>query len=440
MGLKPQLTLRLLQVGVDFRIAPVAVRERWTLDDAAMDRLHQAAAARELPELVVLRTCNRTELTAFGPDPHHGPELLFDLWRHALRRPVGERPDPAAIRSGAEAARHLLRVAAGLESQILGDIHILGQLRRDYRDALRRSTVGPVLHRLFDAALRGGKRVRRETALMAGRPSVGSEAAAFLARSLPPGAPRRIVVVGAGKIGSAAARTAASLPEMEVVLLNRTPERARLLAGEWGGRWGTLDDLAGVLPEAGGLLVATGAPGPWVDAAALARRPGHRPFPVVDVSLPRNVDPGVEELEGISLVDLDRLHPDAARVEEARRESVPEAEALLEEELQGYASWMADSEIRDALRPLHELVMDVCRREIRHAVDGGVDPTSAADRAARRIAAKLLARPMTALRTLPAGRSSGSVERELLSLAARRLFEADLTTSGGDPLPLERRS
>jgi glutamyl-tRNA reductase len=440
MGLNLHLTPRLLQVGVDFRIAPVAVRERWTLDDGALDRLHREAAAREIPELVVLRTCNRTEFTAFGPDPAHGPDLLFDLWRLALRRPTGERPVPAAIRTGPEAARHLLRVAAGLESQILGDIHILGQLRRDYRDALRRSSVGPSLHRLFDAALRAGKRVRKETALMAGRPSVGSEAAAFLARCLPPGAPRRIVVVGAGKIGSAAARTAATLPGMEVVLLNRTPERARLLAGEWGGRWGTLEDLGEILPEAGGLLVATSAPGPWVDAEVLARRPSGRPFPVVDVSLPRNVDPGVERLTGIALVDLDRLHPDAARVEEARRESVPEAEAVLEEELRSYAAWMADSEIRDALRPLHELVMDICRREIRHAVDAGSDPGSAADRAARRIAAKLLARPMTALRTLPAGRTSGSVERELLSHAARRLFEADLATSGRDPLPLERRS
>ncbi len=441
MGMNaPHFPDRLVQVGVDFRSASVSVRERWTLDDKAMDRLHHQVERREVGEFVVLRTCNRTELTAFGLDPDSGPDLLFDLWRDALGRPNGEHPVPAVIRRGPHAARHLLRVAAGLESQILGDIHILGQLRRGYRDAVRRSTVGPNLHRLFDAALRTGKRVRSETRLMTGHPSVGSEAAHFLARALPPGAPRRIVVLGAGKIGSHAARAAAAIPDMEVVLLNRTPDRARLLAEEWGGSWGGLDDLSRELPFAGGVLVATGAPHAWVDAERLAARAPNRPFPVVDVSLPRNVDPEVGRLPGISLADLDRLLPDAARVEKARQKAVPQAEALLEDELRDYVSWMEDAEIRDALRPLRELVVEVCRKEIRYVVDGAEEADAAADQAARRIAAKLLARPMIALRALPAGRARATEEREFLSLAARRLFEAGFAGSGDVPLPLERRS
>lgn len=404
----------LVSVGIDFRTAPVHVRERWAIDDEALARIRAADPAPG--EFVVLRTCNRTEFVVWTRDADAAPEAILELWARAVGSSRATPQSPVAVLRGDEAGRHLMRVASGLESQILGDIHILGQVRRCYRESREAGTVGPHLHRLFDAALRAGKRVRRETALMAGQQSVGSEAARFLLRHLPAGAPRRILVLGAGKVGAHAARHLAGVADAEVVLLNRTPARARDLAVEWGGTWGGLDALPDLLPDAGGLLVATGAPGPWVDVAALARRSPDRTLPVVDVSMPRNVAPEAARLPGVWLRDLDQVHPDAAEVESARQDAVPEACALLEEELATFRDWLSDAGAREALRPLRELVVDVCRREVGHVAGA----EEAAERAVRRIAAKVMARPMMVFRDDAPG-----PEREALSRALRTLFGDD---------------
>ncbi len=422
---------RLALVGVDFNHARVDVRERVTLDDAALSRLHDAARAHA-EELVVLRTCNRTELVAWlrpstTPGACGHAQGLAAAWCNAVGLASGQPAPPFQFLRGFPGAHHLLRVSAGLESQILGDIHILGQLRRGYREAQSANRVGPHLHRLFDAALRAGKRVRRETELMAGHRSVGSEAARHLLSLLPGEAPRRIVVVGAGKVGSHAARALASNPGVEVVLLNRTPDRARALASEWGGSWGGIDTLAAELPGAGGLLVATGAPGPWVDHRALAPRTPGRILPVVDLSMPRNVAPEVGRLPGVLLADLDDVHPEVAAVEEARQGAIPRAEAIIEDETRSFGAWLAASEARAALRPLQEWILEVSRREVGFISDA--DPEQV-ERAARRIAARVLSRPMMALRGTGTHPTPGSEGALALSRTFEQLF-SDLPAAGG---------
>ena len=419
---------RLAVIGLDFRTARVEVRERWALDDQALAAL-RASALRLVPELVVIRTCNRTDLVTWSSDPESHLDALARAWALAVREDEDDAMPPLHLLQGFAGTRHLLRIAAGLESQILGDIHILGQVRRAYREAQASGSVGAHLHRLLDTAIRAGKRVRRETRLMAGHRSVGSEAARHLLEQLPDGAPRRIVVLGAGKIGSHAARALAGTPGVEVVLLNRTPHRAVDLAAEWGGEAGGLEDLAQHLPWAGGVLVATGAPGAWVDHRVLAARAPGRTLPVVDLSMPRNVAPDVALLPGIELSDLDDVHPETAAVEEARQEAIPRAERIIEEEASDFHEWVAASHARAALRPLQEWVVEICRREV-----GFVAPDNgeAAERAARRIAARVLSRPMMAMRSM---RSTGSVSPEqqlLLSQTLQQLF-SDVPAPGGSP-------
>jgi len=419
-------------LGIDFRTARVEVRERWTLNDAALASL-QEAASHLVEELVVVRTCNRTELVTWSRDPAAESAGLARAWAHAVGEDPDEATPPLQLLQGFAGVRHLLRVAGGLESQILGDIHILGQVRRGYRDAQAAGTVGTHLHRLFDTAIRAGKRVRRETRLMSGHRSVGSEAARHLLERLPAGSPRRIIVLGAGKIGSHAARALAATDGVEVVLLNRTPQRAEDLAREWGGDSGGLDDLPRFLPDAGGVLVATGAPGAWVDHRILASRAPARVLPVVDLSMPRNVSPEVALLPGISLTGLDDVHPETAAIEEARQDAIPQAECIVEEEASDFHDWVSAAEARDALRPLQEWVVEICRREVRFVAEGDRD---LADRAARRIAARVLSRPMMAMRSM---RSSGTVSDEdqaSLSRALQHLF-SDVSASGG--LPSESR-
>lgn len=415
----------LFSLGLDFRTARVHVRERWALSDQAARTLASQALGF-LDELVMIRTCNRVELLAWSPDPSGHPRELAEAWARAVGADAHPEP-PLLLRRGGAAVRHLLRVAGGLESQILGDIHILGQVRRGYRDARDGAMVGSHLHRLFDAAIRGGKRIRRETNLMAAHRSVGSEAARHLLERLPEGAPRRILVLGAGKVGSHAARALASQPGVEVVLLNRTAHRALALASEWGGEAGGLERLATELPRASGLLVATGAPHAWVDEEVLAPRTEGRILPVVDLSMPRNVDASVGLLRGVLLSDLDDVHPETAAVEAARQDALPQAEAILEEEARTFEAWVAASDARQALRPLQEWVVEICRREVGF-VAGGDDEL--ADRAARRIAARVLSRPMMALRNLHEGGDDGILASDpALTRTLAHLFSDPATLS-----------
>jgi len=411
----------LVSLGLDHRSAGLEIRERFHLPDSEVPRVYEALAGIGIREAVLARTCNRLEVTCWWPGAELGDGGLA-AGRAICRAWVGD-DGPAAelllahsrVRTSHDVVRHLLRVAAGLESQILGDIHILGQIRRAFRDGVETGSVGSHLHRLFETALRVGKQVKRETHLMATRSGVGSEAArrAMDLPGLTGGgeAPtdRLCVVVGSGKIGSQAAHSLASLGAKRIAIVNRTLHRARTLADELGSiaEAASLDALPGLLARAGVVIVATDAPDPVLTAAGLQRsrptvgsgwrpmRPGTAaPLLVIDVSVPRNVEPAVAALSGVELIDLDTLHPEAADVEKTRNAAVPEAEARVEAGVEDFSGWLDLDEARQALRPLHEVLSEICRREVSYVV--GTSPLS--ERTAERIVARVLAHPMTRLR------------------------------------------
>jgi len=420
----------LVSLGLDFRRARLEVRERFLLEDADVPRVCETLASRGARETVLTRTCNRVEAYCWWPEAENGSRPA-DPGREIARAWVGhDGPDAellrqsARLRRSAEVARHLFRVAAGLESQILGDIHILGQLRRAFREAIEGRSVGPHLHRLFENALRVGKQVTRETPLMAARRSVGSEAARSAAAHWGGLAGRPCVVVGCGKSGTHAARALVEHGVEDLTVLNRTVDRARGLARELGGvRAAGLDALPEALAGAHVVIVATGAPEPVLQAAALAEARARAgtvgPALVIDVSVPRNVDARVAELEGVRLLDLDALHPEAAEIEKARRGAIPEAEARVEAGVDEFVRWLELRGARRALQPLHEILSHICRRELSH-LDGA---SSRAERTAERIVAGVLAHPMTALR-------DASQRGEALAPAASGVLEALFAASG----------
>jgi glutamyl-tRNA reductase len=410
---------------LDFRAADLATRERFHLPAERVEELY-AAARGPVRELVVLATCNRVEAYAAPESPT--PEAAARALAEVAHRWAGDETRgrdllrAAEHRRGLEAARHLVRVATGLESQVLGDAQVLGQVRRAYRGAADAGSVGPVLHRLFETALRAGKRVQTETPLVGGRSTVGGEAAALAVRRAGPLASKRVVVVGCGKTGEQAARGLAKLGAGEIVLVNRTPERARALAAEVGGRAAPFDTLHQELAQADVALVATGATTPTVRAASLgqARRAAAtfgRPLLVLDLSMPRNVEPEAAGLAEVALLDLDDLRLPLAGAEAARRAAVPAAERIVEGELARFAAWHAEGAAREAVAPLRRALEEVCRRELAHAA-----APDAAARVADRIVAKLLARPMSALR---AASGRGESMEEAASLL-RALFESEI--------------
>ncbi len=394
----------LVSLGLDFRSARLEVRERFHLREDDVVRIQDTLARRGVRETVITRTCNRVEAYCWWPEAAENASL--DPGREISRAWVeGDGPEANALhalahmRGSGGAARHLFRVAAGLESQILGDIHILGQLRRAYRDAIEAGRVGSHLHRLFETALRVGKQVKRETRLLARRNGVGSETARKANERLGRLAGRTCVIVGCGKSGSHAARCLSQLGATDIALVNRTVERAEKLARDLGNaRAAGLEALPGLLAEAHLVVVATGASEPVLTAPLLerARRQAgrQRPLLVIDVSVPRNVEASVGRMPQVELVDLDSLHPETAELQKSRMAAVPEAEGLVEEGVGEFVHWLELAQARRALRPLHAALSEICRREVSHLA--GESPL--ATRTADRIVASLMAHPMTALR------------------------------------------
>lgn len=393
----------LIALGVDFRHADVRTRERFL---PSPDRGRLAASelgSGPLREIAFLPTCNRVELYAWSPDARDRATALKAMARcwTGDRKLAAELLRVGTVRHDADAALHLLRVAGGLESQVLGDIHILGQVRRAFREAAAAGTLGPHLHRLFETALRCGKGVKRDTSLMAGSSSVGSEAARFLLSRMTDGRRPRIAVLGTGKIGTHAARTMDREGSASIVLLNRTRTRAEELATSLDGavQVGDFARLHAVLAEVDGVIVATGAPTPILDAPRLhaARAEGGtagHPLVILDASMPRNTDPRCGQIPGVALLDLDDLGPGIAARMAARQGAVPEAEAVVREHLADFQSWCSDAEAREALRPLRDALVELCEREV-----GFHAGPEVAQRASGRIVAKLLAGPMSTLRS-----------------------------------------
>ncbi len=450
----------LLSLAVDYRHADVATRERFHLTPDRLDRLYgRASTGPALAELaagglapvgiapvqrVALATCNRSEAYAWAPAAAAGGRALeaqfAALARAWMGGDAGGRQLLAAARrrTGDAAALHLLRVAAGLESQVLGDSQLLGQLRAAHASAGNAGVTGTVLHRLFEAALHVGKRVRAETTLSSGRQSVGAEAANVALRRFGSLAHARVVVVGCGTTGERAARQLAKLGARDLVLLNRSPERAERLATDVGGRSAPVAALYGELALADVAVVATSSTEPivYADPLVSARRrcaTAQYPLLMIDLAVPRNVDPALASVAAVTIVDLDALRPAVAAGERVRGASVPDAERIVEEERVALATWMRDAAAREAVRPFCAALATICRREVAYAVGmAGVDVETrdaVAERAAGRVVAKLLAGPMQTLRAAAAAEGESC---DALVAALACLFPPAASAAAGE--------
>lgn len=396
----------LISLAVDYRHANVATRERFHLSEARIAKMYARETNSTIRELVCISTCNRSEIYAWAAGADPASPAGFDHAITALARAwMGSKSEARALlavakkRGGLDVARRLLRIASGLDSQVMGDGQILGQLREAYRQADTGGTAGSVLHRLFDTAMRTGKRVAAETGLHAGRRSVGAEAAANAHARFGNLAHARVVVVGCGKTGQSVARQLLKLGARDIVLVNRSPKRADTLAAEVGGRAAPYEALHVEVAMSDVAIAATAATEPVVmyEQLRTARENcGTATYPLLlmDLSMPRNVDPALAGVPGITIADLDALHIPVLQAEELRKAAVPAAEALVEAELESFVEWVSAAAAREAIRPLAEALTEICRRELTFAAGDEV-----AEHATSRIVAKLLARPMTKLRT-----------------------------------------
>ncbi|MDQ3768292.1 MAG: glutamyl-tRNA reductase [Actinomycetota bacterium] len=346
----------LLALGVSHHTAPVALRERLALvDSQAVALLNDLVADAAIAEAVVLSTCNRTEAYLVVDDPVAAEtKLLGRLATQADLRPT-ELAAMAYTPRNCDAARQLFRVAAALDSMIVGEAEVQGQVRHAYQRARGAGTTGPLTNRLFTAALGAGKRVRSETRVGEGGASVPSVAVDLARGVVGELSQRDVLVIGAGETAELTARALAQRGVRTIFLANRHAARARSLAERFGGSVLSLDQLPGQMEGADIVVASTASPHPIVGREELElvmEARGGRPLALIDIAVPRDIDPSCGELEGVTLYDMDDLQATVARTMDFRAGEEAKAHELVEEEIQRFARWLGQLDALPTLTAL----------------------------------------------------------------------------------------
>jgi glutamyl-tRNA reductase len=346
----------LLALGASHKTAPLSVRERIALtDNAAEPLLRELVADEAIGEAVALSTCNRTELYLMVSDPVEAESAVLAL----LARRAGMRPtellDGIYALRNCDAARHLYRVSSGLESMIVGEAEVQGQVKRAYEAALAARTTGPMTNKLFRAALATGKRVRTQTAISAGRASVASVAVDAARDALGDLTARHVLLIGAGETAELTARALHDHGVTTMFIANRRRDRAIALAQQFGGSSGSFDALPGELARADIVISSTSSPHALLGAEELALVTGERrgrPLLLVDLAVPRDIDPACAELPGVTLLDIDGLQAQVRRHISVRQVEARRAEGIVEEEIQSFAGWLGSLEVMPTVTAL----------------------------------------------------------------------------------------
>jgi glutamyl-tRNA reductase len=405
----------LVLAGLSHRTASTAIREalaypdeeaaRWislVVEEGAVD-----LGGPSIREAALISTCNRTEAYLVLSPPSTGEtarEVDQRLARLLCRSAAGGREVDRSFfyhKWDADAVGHLYRVASGLDSMVQGEAQILGQVHHAHELACKASGVGPVLDRLFTSAFRAGKRARSETEIGRGAVSVASAACELAVKVVGSLDKRTALVVGAGSTGRVVAQHLASEEPHALWIANRTLEKAQSLAAEVNGRaWG-LDDLGTAMEQADVVIVAAGSPTPLITQAAVQTVLKHRrgSLVLIDISIPRNVEPSVHGLEGAYVYDLDALQKIVRENLARREEETPRVEAILEEEMAQFARWLQSLAAGPLIAQMREHFEALRQEEVRRAIKGlSPKEAEAVERATKGLMNKFLHGPTVHLR------------------------------------------
>ncbi len=418
----------LLALGISHKTAPVAVRERLALAPRATSRLVQELVARDdVDEAVVISTCNRTEVYLVTTDPVEAEADVLGV----LARRSGFRPTELAgsiySPTNCDAARQLYRVTSGLESMVVGEAEVQGQVRRAYETALEAGTTGTMTNRLFTAALQAGKRVRTETAIGAARTSVATIGVELASQVVGDLTDRNVVVVGAGETSELVARAMAARGVHTLFVANRHADRARALADGVGGSVVPFDELPMQLATADVVISSTSSPHPLIEVDSLEQVMRHRadrPLVLIDLAVPRDVEPACAQLPGVTLFNVDDLQAAVARNLSVREGERSHAEEIVEEEIQRFARWLGELDVRPTVAGLREhgqqIVDGVLAENAGRWESASPRDLQRVDAIARAVMQRLLHEPTRQLKELAQEGGHGRLEvvRELFGLEA----------------------
>lgn len=417
--------MRLGLAGMSHRTATIEIRERFYVDEKQAPGLAGEIVERGAGECVLLSTCNRTECYFVSDGPGSVEAAVVEALAGHAGVPVPEARGHFYYREGMEAVLHLYRVASGLDSLVIGEPQIQGQVRRAYERIREKSpeSVGPVLHRLFQSALGAGGRVRSETSVGEGSASVPTAAVELAEKVFGSLEGRRALVVGAGEMGSLTLRCLADAGIGEIVVASRRYESAAVVARPEGVLAVPYREVEERLGEVDVLVTSAAAPHPILRAETLreARARAAEPLVVLDIALPRNVDPEAGGLPGLFLYNIDDLQRVVETAEAGRERERPRAEALLKERAARFWGWYRARRIVPLIREMRERAERVRAREMDETLArlDGLSPEQREriDMASRAALNKILHAPTAALR-----RMAREVEDERVLEAVRRFL------------------
>ena len=413
-------------VGLNHTTAPVQVREQVSF---TRDQLAQAIGGlrSEVGEGVILSTCNRTEVYTVPDDPEDGAIRVTRFLSRSLNGSAnGGAPEDVLApylysEHGLDAARHLFRVASGLDSMIVGESQILGQVRTAMTAAADIEPLSPLVSRLFHSAVRSGRRARDETDIGKNALTVSYTGVRLVQRALGDLDGLTALLVGAGEAGRLVAEALASSGVGRVLAANRTKTRAEEIASDLGAKTVLFDEVVNAIRDSDVLITAVDADEHVLSAQDIARATTgrERSLFILDLGVPRNIDPAAADLDGVFLRNIDDLSHIAGENLEGRRQAVGEAEAVVERELARFAEWSDSREAASVIKDVREMAEATRARELDKALklmpELNDDQRANVEAMSRSLVAKLLHQPTVRLKD-PAGRPYLQAIKDLFGL------------------------
>jgi len=417
--------MAIVVLGLNHKTAPVEVRERLHFPDRDLpEALGALGALPEVLERLILSTCNRVEVYAVVPEASGAREALQAFLAERRGVPPEAFTEALYLHAEREAARHLFRVASSLDSMVVGEHQIQAQVKEAYAIAGRLGATGPILNGLLERALHVAKQVRTETGIGAAPVSVASVAVDLAKRIFSDLAGRTVMVLGAGEMAELALTHLRDEGIRTIVVANRNHDRAVELAGRAGGRAVTFLQARDEMVGADIVISSTGAPHVLLgrdDVAEVVRRRHYRPIFLIDIAVPRNIDPKVNELDNVYLYDIDDLQGVVAANLSARKREAVRAEAIVDREAEQFGQWLRSLEVVPTIVSLRERIGAIRRAELEKALGRLGDLTPEQREAVAALSTslvnKILHQPMTELK-----RQASSSDGHLYAAILRALF------------------
>ena len=346
-------------IGVSYVKADAKTRGKYSLSKENQNALLVMAKEKNFEGVFVLSTCNRTEISGFAEHPYQ----LIQLLCHFSEGTVEEFATFSNVYKNQEAINHLFRIGTGLESQILGDYEIVGQLRQSFKMAKAQNTTNAYLERLLNCVMQASKKVKNETKLSSGTTSVSYAAVQYIIKNLPDYNSKNILVFGLGKMGKHTCKNLAEYTQNKTVcLINRTAEKAaEFVKDHVSIRKAIIEDLSEEIEKSDVLIVSTGASKPTITKEQISK---NKKLLILDLSMPENVAKDVTDLEGISLVNVDALSKITDETLAVRQQEVPTAEAIIEIHKKEFNDWLNHRRFTPAIAALKKSLETIKKDEI----------------------------------------------------------------------------